>query len=153
MTIDNRELAPGTKLEGTHKRTTYACEVVTTPDGEVRFKLEDGRLFNSPSSAGKAVMSGVSCNGWRFWKLAGEGVRREKDASPAGTKGSRAQPTTARGVRQIKRVPNQKGVGEGETRWFCSACMKGFLMPTGQEPASCPAGHPWEVEDEFSSPS
>jgi hypothetical protein len=143
MPIDNRELAPGAKLEGTHKKTSYICEVVATPEGEIRFKLEDGRLFTSPSSAGKAVMNGVSCNGWRFWSLADE-ARREQDNSPAGENDSSRKPTTAKRVRQIKKLPNQKGAEEGQTRWFCSGCMKGFLMPTGQEPAACPEGHPWE---------
>ena len=150
MPIDNRELAPGTKLEGTHKKTTHICEVVATPEGEVRFKLEDGRLFTSLSSAGKVVMNGVSCNGWRFWSVAGE-APREQDNSPAGPEDSSAKPTTVKRVRQIKKLPNQKGAEAGQTRWFCSACMKGFLLPTGQEAASCPGGHPWEVEDEFAS--
>jgi hypothetical protein len=147
MTIENRELAPGTKLEGTHKKTTYTCEVVTTPEGETRFQLEDGRLFTSPSSAGKAVMNGVSCNGWRFWSLAGDGPRVV--LPPAAEREFRRPPTTAKRLRQIKKLPNQKTVAKGQVRWFCSACMKSFLMPTGQEPATCPDGHPWEVQDEF----
>jgi hypothetical protein len=63
MTIENRTLAHGAKLVGTHKKTTFTCDVVATPEGETRFQLEDGRLFTSPSSAGKAVMNGVACNG------------------------------------------------------------------------------------------
>jgi hypothetical protein len=63
MTIENRELAPGTKLEGSHRKTSYVCEVVEIPGGGIRYQLEDGRLFSSPSSAGKAVMNGISCNG------------------------------------------------------------------------------------------
>jgi hypothetical protein len=63
MTIENRDLPVGTKLQGTHKKTTYICEVVEIPGGGTRFMLADGRLFSSPSSAGKAVMNGISCNG------------------------------------------------------------------------------------------
>jgi hypothetical protein len=63
MTIENRLLEAGTKLEGSHKKTTYRCEVVSTPEGETRYRLEDGRLFKSPSSAAKAVMNGISANG------------------------------------------------------------------------------------------
>lgn len=148
MTIENRDLAPGTRLVGTHRKATYLCEVVHSPEGEMRFRLEDGRLFNSPSATGKAVMNGISCNGWRFWNLAGTSPKQE-DRSPAGGESAAPPPTTGKRVRQIKRVPNQHGVEEGETRWFCSACMKGFLMPTGDEPASCPEGHPWEVQDDF----
>jgi hypothetical protein len=146
MTIENRELAPGTQLVGTYKKTTYACEVVSTPEGETRFRLEDGRLFTSPSSAGKAVMNGISCNGWRFWSVEGA-LPEAKPGKPEKAKAEK----NGRMVKQIKKLPNQKGVGEGRVRWFCSACMKSFLLPTGQQPIACPAGHPWEVEDALPS--
>jgi Fe-S cluster biosynthesis and repair protein YggX len=148
MTVENRELAPGAKLVGTYKKTTYACEVVSTPEGETRFQLEDGRLFTSPSSAGKAVMNGISCNGWRFWSLE-ETLPESNEDKPETAKAEK----NARIVKQIKKLPNQKGAPEGETRWFCSGCMKGFLMPTGQEPAACPEGHPAQVEDELAPPA
>jgi hypothetical protein len=44
------------------------CEVVKTEEG-LRFRLDDGTEHRSPSSAGKAAMSGVACNGWRFWSV------------------------------------------------------------------------------------
>src|SRR5512140_466058 len=109
MTIENRDLPVGTKLVGTHKKTTYVCEVVEIPDGGTRFQLEDGRLFNSPSSAGKAVMNGISCNGWRFWSVAGEGLARvEKGTSPTTTQGSVRMPTAVKQVQQIKKLRSQK---------------------------------------------
>ena len=144
MTIENRDLAPGTKLAGSYKKTTYVCEVVITAEGETRFQLEDGRLFTSPSSAGKAVMNGVSCNGWRFWSLAAEDYATAAQNSLTEPQAKPKAATGPKPLRQIKRLPNQKGAEEGQTRWFCSGCMKGFLMPTGQEPAACPEGHPWE---------
>jgi hypothetical protein len=143
MTIENRELAPGTKLEGTHKKTTYTCEVVQTAEGETRFQLEDGRLFSSPSAAGKAVMNGISCNGWRFWSLVGEATVAIKAPNRAATV---EKPTTPKAKLQIKKLPNQRTVAPGQVRWFCSACMKSFLLPAGEEPAACPEGHPWAVE-------
>jgi hypothetical protein len=141
MTIENRELAPGTQLVGTYKKTTYACEVVSTPEGETRFRLEDGRLFTSPSSAGKAVMNGISCNGWRFWALAG----MLPEAKPEKAKAEK----NGRMVKQIKNLPNQKGVAAGQTKWFCSACMESFLVESGTDPGACPKGHPREAEDEL----
>ena len=39
--------------------------------GKRRYRLTDGREFASPSAAGKAVMGGTACNGWRFWSVAG----------------------------------------------------------------------------------
>jgi hypothetical protein len=149
MTIENRELAPGTRLVGTYKKTAYVCEVVSTPEKELAFQLEDGRLFASPSAAGKAVMNGVACNGWRFWSREGAvPTNAPKAEKPAQADG---QSRVSKRVRQIRKLPNQRGVPEGETRWFCSGCMKGFTMPTGQEPGACPEGHPSEVEDAFAS--
>lgn len=147
MPIDNRELAVGTKLVGTHKKTTYICEVVATPEGKTAFRLEDGRLFNSPSSAGKAVMSGIACNGWRFWSVDGTVAEKAPKAEKA------KQPKAAKRLRLIKKLRSQRDAPEGHTGWFCSACQKGFNLPDGQEPAACPEGHAWEVEDEFETAS
>jgi hypothetical protein len=149
MTIENRELAPGTKLVGTYKKTAYVCEVVSTPEKELAFQLEGGRLFTSPSSAGKAVMNGVACNGWRFWSL--DGVAPASPPRSEKAVQADVKPKARKLVRQIRKLPNQRGVPEGDTRWFCSGCMKGFLMPAGEEPASCPEGHPAEVEDAFAT--
>jgi hypothetical protein len=45
--------------------------------------------------------------------------------------------------RAIKRVPNQKGAGEGMTKYFCDCCMRSFKHPTDQgTPEGCPEGHP-----------
>ena len=146
MSIENRDLAVGTKLVGRHKKTEHTCEVVQTEEG-VRYQLADGRTFKSPSSAAKAVMGGVSANGWRFWSLAGEEEKGISGVSPAATN---AKPIRA--TRQIKRLPNQKGVPEGQTKWFCSGCMESFLAETGAEPDACPKGHPAGVEDELALP-
>ena len=48
---------------------------------------------------------------------------------------------TTRGKRLIVRVPNQKGVREGQVRWFCTICRKGFLAEAGASPEVCPEGH------------
>ncbi|MBI2859179.1 MAG: hypothetical protein HYX90_08885 [Chloroflexi bacterium] len=50
--------------------------------------------------------------------------------------------TVTNGVRnRIFRVPNQKGTPEGQTKWYCEACMKSFLAATGETPTTCPRGH------------
>ena len=69
MPITNRELAPGTILTATLKKTVYQAEVVETPDG-IRYRV-NGKEYKSPSAAGSAVMNGVACNGWRFWSVEG----------------------------------------------------------------------------------
>jgi hypothetical protein len=85
-------------------------------------------------------------HGWRFWSLAAEDAATSDHASPPVPAGPKTGVTKPR--LQIKRVANQRGVEEGRVRWFCSGCMKSFLLPTGQEPAACPEGHPWQVQDE-----
>jgi hypothetical protein len=70
MPIENREIAAGTVLTARYKRQDRTCEVVETPDG-LRYKLDDRTEHKSPSSAGKAAMGGVACNGWRFWSIQG----------------------------------------------------------------------------------
>ena len=77
MPIENRNLEPGTVLTARYKKEERTCEVVQTDDG-LRYKLDNGELFTSPSSAGKVAMAGVACNGWRFWTIQGaETPKRE----------------------------------------------------------------------------
>jgi rubredoxin len=79
MPLENRKLEAGTRLAARYKGTTHTCEVVQTEEG-LRYRLEDGREFKSPSSAASAVMGGMAANGWRFWSLAEE--LAEKAAAP-----------------------------------------------------------------------
>ena len=72
MPIADRNLSPGTALIARYKGTTHRAELVQTEAG-LRYRLEDGREFKSPSSAGSAVMGGKSCNGWVLWSVASEG--------------------------------------------------------------------------------
>ena len=76
MPIENRNLAVGTRLVAKYKKVTYFCEVVETEAG-VRYRLEDGRGFKSPSAAGTAVLGGQACNGWRFWSA--EATKEDKE--------------------------------------------------------------------------
>ena len=79
MPLANRNPEAGTRLAARYKGTTYTCEVVQTEEG-LRYRLEDGREFKSPSSAASAIMGGMAANGWRFWSLAEE--LAEKAAAP-----------------------------------------------------------------------
>ncbi len=69
MPIADRNLSPGTALVGHYKGATHRAEVVKSEAG-LRYRLEDGREFTSPSGAARAVMGGMAVNGWRFWDLA-----------------------------------------------------------------------------------
>jgi len=93
MPIADRNLSPGTALVARYQGTTYRAELVQTEAG-LRYRLEDGREFKSPSSAGSAVMGGKSCNGWVFWSLASETAEaaKRRGASKAKQKAAATQP-------------------------------------------------------------
>jgi hypothetical protein len=130
MSIENRNVKAGAKLVATYKKQDFTCTVKSTKEG-LRFVLEDGTEYRSPSSAGSAVMGGASCNGWRFWSMAGEAAKPPKKA-PANKR--------KRGL-TIKVVDDQTDAPEGQVRYWCSACMDGFTAPAGVEPLACPKGH------------
>ena len=68
MVIANRDaVVAGIKLVATHKKQAYVCTVEAGEDGKLAF-VYDGKSYNSPSSAGAAVIGGA-CNGWRFWAI------------------------------------------------------------------------------------
>jgi hypothetical protein len=127
MALENRSLEVGTRLVARYKGQTHRAEVVQTEEG-LRYRLEDGREFKSPSSAGSAAKGGKSCNGWDFWSL---------DAQKAAPK----EPKAKGKFRTIKKLPNQQGLQEGQVRYWCSACQKSFVVADGQEPEACPEGH------------
>ena len=135
MAIEDRNLKLGTRLVANYRKQAHACMVEKTEEGDgVLFVLEDGRKFKSLSSAASAVMGGKAVNGWRFWSVEGT----ESKARGGGEK-PEAQAATAK--RLVYRVPNQKGIAEGQSRWFCRACMKGFVVEGDQQPEVCPEGH------------
>ena len=136
MAIEDRNLTVGTRLVANYRKQAHACMVEKADDGEgVRFALEDGRKFKSASSAASAVMSGKAVNGWRFWSVQGA-EPKDKEG------GEKPETQTSKSKRLVYRVPNQKGIAEGQSRWFCRACMKGFVVEDGGgQPEACPDGH------------
>lgn len=93
MALENRNLETGTVLRARYKGKERTCEVVKTTDG-LRYRLDDGREFTSPSSAGKAAMDGVACNGWRFWSI--EGTEKPKRAPKAGKSAKAKKPAKSK---------------------------------------------------------
>ena len=85
-------------------------------------------------------MGGKAVNGWRFWSVQG--------TKPQAKEGGREKPETqaAKPKRLVYRVPNQKGIAEGQSRWFCRACMKAFVIEWSGQPEVCPEGHRGEPE-------
>ena len=144
MAIENRDLEPGTKLIAKYKKEEYRAEVVAGEEGKVKYRLADGREFKSPSSAGTAITS-KACNGWAFWSVdsgdpTGGPEEPETQDNQAEDSGEPevAEPPSSAGFR---RVPNQRGVGEGKVRLYCDACQKSFTTPVGETPETCPEGH------------
>lgn len=153
MTIENRNLWAGAKLVATYKKAEHFCEVLKTDEG-LAFQFKDGKVFKSPSSAGKAITGRVSCDGWKFWSLASEGSAPPTEVVTTETAEPKAKATKAvatRVVRVIRKMPNQKGVAEGSTKWWCSGCMKAFVTESIELPEQCTEGHLKEQTDEFAA--
>ena len=66
-------------------------------------------------------MKGVSCNGWRFWSV--EGDEPEKPTSKP-----KATALTGK-LRQLRRMPNQKGVAEGSVKWLAASARNEAMQP------------------------
>jgi len=135
MAIEDRNLAVGTRLSATYKKRLFHCSVEKEGDGKLAFVFEDGRKFKSPSSAASAVMGGKAVNGWLFWSVASQEPQIAEEPGKPASKASAAQ------KRRIYRLPNQKGVAPGSSRWYCNECRKSFVVATGEAPGVCPAGH------------
>ena len=146
MVIENRNLAAGTILAGRYKGKRHECTVLES-EGVKAYSLEDGSIHKSPSAAASKLMGGGSVNGWRFWSLAAD--LQEKSA-----KETKTAPTSiaTKMVKVIKKMPNQKGVAQGSTKFWCSSCMKSFVAETTLVPEACPDGHARETADEFAVP-
>jgi len=140
MPIENRNLLAGTRLVANYKKQRYVCNVVVGEKGEgVDFVLEDGTRHKSLSAAGSRVMAGQAVNGWRFWSL--EGAAPETQIAAAPTAANPPRTTTKKAKKLIFKTPNQSGVAQGKTKWFCSACLKSFVADGDTEPQVCPEGH------------
>lgn len=143
MTIENRNLEAGTILAARYKGKRYECTVLES-EGMKAYSLQDNSIHRSPSAAASKIMGGASVNGWRFWSLASElGEKPAKETKPAPTS------IATKMVKVIRKMPNQKGVAEGSTKFWCSGCMKAFVAETTLVPEACPEGHAREMADEF----
>lgn len=58
-------LSEGERLELRHKGRVFNAMV--TADGQI--KLDDGRVFPSPSGAAVAAIDGKNVNGWAAWRV------------------------------------------------------------------------------------
>jgi hypothetical protein len=158
MTIENRNLAVGTKLIARYHKESHSCEVVQGDNGKLKYRLTDGREFKSPSAAGMAI-TGHACDGWVFWSVATldvKGVETTSDTTTLqeATNSEQVQEQTENTVAVITdakpdvakksgtyRMRNQKGAPDGKARWFCYDCAEPFNVPASEKHALCPNKH------------
>jgi leucyl aminopeptidase (aminopeptidase T) len=125
MSIENREVAVGTRLVARHKKQDRTCEVVETPDG-LRYRLDDATEHRSPSSAGKAAMEGVACNGWRFWSVEGT-EPKTKAEKPAKAKMEPAAKKPAKAAKKGKSAKKSKAAKmASDASYGCGVCPETF---------------------------
>lgn len=162
MTITDRVLREGEFFVATYKKTSYKVQYAPSEASDdakknpfvgVEPNSIKGLRYLSLGDAGKKIMGGVSCNGWRFFdrpdavaaKVAAktEAKAKVEPKEKATTKSSKpaAQPK-AKTLTQVKRTRKQPEDESLGVSWHCSACQKGFYLPKGETPAACPEGHP-----------
>lgn len=127
MPLENRNMEPGTVLVARYKKQDRTCEVVQTDDG-LRYRLDDGTEHRSPSSAGKAAMGGVACNGWRFWSLAGD-LKPAKESRPKKAKAEKQAKAPAKKKGATKKSKSKKGKSAkmaSAASYGCGACGQEF---------------------------
>ena len=158
MTTTKSAIKAGLTLVGKYKGEQYTCEVVEH-DERLCFVLPKGEVFKSPSAAGKAI-TGTATNGYRFWSIPDEAPSGQQGRQKAAREAVAAvtadeAPSTANGAgrangaakpgKLIQRAKSQKGVPDGQVRYFCSSCMEAFEAEDagrGKVPDTCPHGHP-----------
>jgi len=168
MPIKDRNLNTGTQLVARYHKQSYSCEVIGGEGGKLRYRIADGREFKSLSGAGMAITS-KACNGWTFWSVEtataahalqlttnyllepqeiveAAKITLDKGGQPDETSAPTQTPVPTTegpgpGKKRIFRLPNQKGVPVGKTRWYCHDCGKSFLADPSEIPQYCPQGH------------
>jgi hypothetical protein len=126
--IENRNLEPGTVLTARYKKEDRACEVVETPEG-LRYRLDDGSEHKSPSSAGKAAMGGVACNGWRFWSVQGTEQPKREPKAKAGKPAKEAAAKKPAKAKKAAAKPKGKAMRARATdvpSYGCGVCPATF---------------------------
>ena len=97
-----------------------------TPEG-VRYQVDGGEIFKSPSSAAKHVTGGA-VNGWVFWSVEGtEKPKREPKAKAARKQSPAAKkPTKASKKSKAKKGKAMRAASKGVASYGCGACGETF---------------------------
>lgn len=133
MSIEDRNLKPGTVLVKRYKKRDYRCTVVKDEDGKLVYRVHGGKDYTSPSAAGSAVMGGTACNGWAWWNVEGEEKPKKAKASTKaekGGKGAKRAPKTGT-VAGAANVEPSETTAPAEQPVSCGDCGEEF--PTSRE--------------------
>lgn len=123
MAIENREgLKAGTKLEARYQGKVYHATVQANGRDGMVVTVDElkGQEFKSLSTAGKEVMGGIACNGWRFWSLAG--TLKERANGKAKTEKPKA-------AAKAKAAPKAKGSTKPASKRAKKAAKKTASKP------------------------
>ena len=128
MPIEDRKMVAGTVLVARYKTQDRTCEVVETADG-LRYRLDDGTVHKSPSSAGKAAMGGVACNGWRFWSLQGTQQPKSGPKAKADKAGKEPAAKKSEKTKAAKKSskPNKNKAMPSDALYGCGECPATFV--------------------------
>ena len=140
MSIEDRNLKPGTVLVARYKKEDYRCTVVEDEDGRTIYRVHGGKDHKSPSAAGSAVMGGVACNGWRFWSVEGTETpakpKTKAKAKPRAKAAAKSKPK-AKAKTNGKAKPEAKANGKPDAKAAepvaCGQCKQKF--PNSREAA------------------
>ena len=97
--------------------------MVQTDDG-LRYKLDNGTEHKSPSSAGKAAMGGVACNGWRFWTVQGTETPKTKRAPKPKTEKPAKAPAKKKSAK--KSPAKAMRAKASDASYGCGVCNETF---------------------------
>ena len=129
MPIEDRKMAAGTVLTARYRKADRTCEVVETADG-LRYRLDDGTEHKSPSSAGKAAMGGVACNGWRFWSVQGTEAPthapKAKAEKPVKEPAAKKQVKAKKGAKTAKKPKAARAASKSGDSYGCGVCPETF---------------------------
>ena len=151
MPIENRNLTKGTKLTGRYHKQSYSCEVVENAEGKLRYR--SGGWPGIQESIGcrnghhRACLRRLeileSANGrelllHRMQRIKRLLLRQRPNQMPSRPNLLRLPPRPTPRKPGVFLVPNQKGVPEGQIRWFCRDCGKSFIASAVEVPGVCP---------------
>jgi hypothetical protein len=99
---------------------------VQTDDG-LRYRLQNGKEFTSPSSAGREVTGGVAVNGWRFWslELKERALKSTKKATKRAAKKAPAKKAAKGKAKKAAKKKVAKAASKGDS-YGCGACGQTF---------------------------